>query len=47
LLRYASLQELELELELDEFVTHRVGFDDINSAFDLLAWGNWANASAS
>ena len=28
------------ELELDEFVTHRMGFDDINRAFDLLAQGN-------
>ncbi|PAN14878.1 hypothetical protein PAHAL_2G450800 [Panicum hallii] len=30
---------LDKELELDEFVTHRMGFDDINRAFDLLAQG--------
>ncbi|KAG2638429.1 hypothetical protein PVAP13_2NG594300 [Panicum virgatum] len=28
---------LHKELELDEFITHRMGFDDINRAFDLLA----------
>ena len=27
------------ELELEEFVTHEVGFDEINSAFELLAQG--------
>ncbi|XP_039833604.1 alcohol dehydrogenase-like 2 [Panicum virgatum] len=31
---------MDKELELDEFVTHRMGFDDINRAFDLLAQGN-------
>nr|CAB3458647.1 unnamed protein product [Digitaria exilis] len=30
---------LDKELELDEFITHRMGFDDINSAFDLLDRG--------
>ncbi|CAL5084134.1 unnamed protein product [Urochloa decumbens] len=30
---------LDKELELDEFITHRVGFDEINRAFDLLAKG--------
>ncbi|CAL5085693.1 unnamed protein product [Urochloa decumbens] len=30
---------LDKELELDEFITHRMGFDDINRAFDLLAKG--------
>ncbi|RCV14026.1 hypothetical protein SETIT_2G394300v2 [Setaria italica] len=30
---------MDKELELDEFVTHRMGFDDINIAFDLLARG--------
>uniref|UniRef100_K4A1F5 Enoyl reductase (ER) domain-containing protein n=1 Tax=Setaria italica TaxID=4555 RepID=K4A1F5_SETIT len=30
---------LDKELELDEFITHQMGFDDINSAFDLLARG--------
>ena len=39
---YLSLYFLrqEQELELDEFVTHRMGFDDINRAFDLLAQGD-------
>lgn len=27
------------ELQLDEFVTHEVGFEDINKAFDLLIEG--------
>lgn len=27
------------ELELDKFVTHEVGFGDINKAFDLLHQG--------
>ncbi|CAN6206119.1 unnamed protein product [Urochloa humidicola] len=31
---------LDKELELDEFITHRMGFDEINRAFDLLAKGN-------
>ncbi|KQK15216.2 alcohol dehydrogenase-like 7 [Brachypodium distachyon] len=30
---------LHRELELDEFVTHEMGFDDINAAFDLLTQG--------
>lgn len=30
---------LDEELELDEFVTHEMGFDDINGAFDLLTQG--------
>jgi len=31
---------LDKELQLDEFVTHEVRFDDINKAFDLLIEGN-------
>lgn len=27
------------ELELDKFVTHEVGFEEINEAFDLLHQG--------
>ena len=27
------------ELELDEFITHRMGFDEINRALNLLAQG--------
>jgi S-(hydroxymethyl)glutathione dehydrogenase/alcohol dehydrogenase len=27
------------ELELEEFVTHEMGFDEINSAFELLTQG--------
>lgn len=27
------------ELELDKFVTHEVGFEDINKAFDLMVQG--------
>ncbi|KAF8668787.1 hypothetical protein HU200_051980 [Digitaria exilis] len=30
---------LDKELELDEFITHRMGFEEINSAFDLLDQG--------
>ncbi|CAN6199853.1 unnamed protein product [Urochloa humidicola] len=30
---------LNKELELDEFITHQMGFDEINRAFDLLAKG--------
>jgi len=30
---------LHQELELDEFITHQVGFEDINRAFDLLQQG--------
>ncbi|KXG36719.1 hypothetical protein SORBI_3002G379200 [Sorghum bicolor] len=30
---------LDKELELDEFITHQVGFEDINRAFDLLQQG--------
>ncbi|GJN33126.1 hypothetical protein PR202_gb21693 [Eleusine coracana subsp. coracana] len=30
---------LDKELQLDEFVTHEVGFDEINGAFDLLQQG--------
>ncbi|XP_066395314.1 alcohol dehydrogenase-like 2 isoform X1 [Miscanthus floridulus] len=30
---------LDKELELDEFITHQVGFHDINRAFDLLQQG--------
>jgi len=29
----------EQELELDEFITHRMGFDEINRALNLLAQG--------
>ena len=36
---YLSIYFLRQELELDEFITHRMGFDDINRAFDLLAQG--------
>lgn len=32
---FASLQELQL----DEFITHEIGFEDINKAFDLLVEG--------
>jgi len=31
---------LDKELQLDEFVTHEVRFDDINKAFDLLIEGH-------
>ncbi|XP_042475789.1 alcohol dehydrogenase-like 1 [Macadamia integrifolia] len=30
---------LDKEIQLDEFITHEVGFDDINKAFDLLLQG--------
>ena len=30
---------LDKELELDEFVTHEMGFHDINAAFELLTQG--------
>ncbi|OEL33314.1 Alcohol dehydrogenase-like 7 [Dichanthelium oligosanthes] len=30
---------LDKELELDEFITHQMGFDEINRAFDLLTQG--------
>ncbi|KAL6657576.1 hypothetical protein ACP70R_005356 [Stipagrostis hirtigluma subsp. patula] len=30
---------LDKELELDEFITHQMGFDEINSAFELLTQG--------
>ena len=38
---YLSLYFLrqEQELELDEFITHRMGFDEINRALNLLAQG--------
>lgn len=34
-----SVLMLVQELELDKFVTHEVGFEDINKAFDLLHEG--------
>ncbi|KAF8679250.1 hypothetical protein HU200_046027 [Digitaria exilis] len=36
---FLMLPAFRQELELDEFITHRMGFDDINSAFDLLDRG--------
>uniref|UniRef100_A0A6V7QVG6 Alcohol dehydrogenase-like C-terminal domain-containing protein n=1 Tax=Ananas comosus var. bracteatus TaxID=296719 RepID=A0A6V7QVG6_ANACO len=32
-------QYLNKELQLDEFITHEIGFEDINKAFDLLVEG--------
>lgn len=35
----SSALALVQELELDKFVTHEVGFEEINKAFDLLHEG--------